>query len=231
MTSDTLDALKTFDAQGMTPRNEIEGRILDAAGRVFGKKGFHDARTAEIAKAAKTTERTLFKYFPSKADLFAAALMPAVVSMTVDEGLQQTRDLWAAASPDFETWHTALVRTRLEQSRKVAPQLRMLIATLCTDEDVRLWFVDAWRDQVWQAAVEALERFQKEGKLRRDISPETAARLIVSVNLGYVLTRFILAPDHPFDDDAEIEANTLLMTECLTPRSKRPRPKTSRKQA
>ncbi len=223
MASDTLDALKTFDAQAKTPRNEIEARILHAAGHVFGEKGFHDARTAEIAKAAKTTERTLFKYFPTKASLFAAALMPAVVSMTVGEGLQQTRDLWAATSPDFETWHDTLVRTRLEQSRKVAPQLRMLIATLCTDDEVRRWFVDAWRDQVWQAAIEALERFQDEGKVRSDIRPETAARLIVSVNLGYVLTRFILAPDHPFDDDAEINANTKLMAECLTPRPQKPR--------
>lgn len=216
MPSDTLDALKTFEANAKSPRNEIETRILDAAGQVFGQKGFHDARTAEIAKRAKTTERTLFKYFPSKASLFAAALMPAVISMTVGEGLQQTQDLWAAKSPDFESWHDALVRTRLEQTRGVAPQLRVLVATLCTDEDVRKWFVDAWQAQVWHAAVEALTRFQAEGKVRSDVRPEVAARLIVSVNLGYVLTRLIIAPEHPFDDDAEIEANTMLMTQCLT---------------
>ncbi|MGD1933852.1 MAG: TetR/AcrR family transcriptional regulator [Candidatus Phaeomarinobacter sp.] len=219
MPSDTLDALKSFDAQVKKPRTDIEARILQAASSIFGEKGFHDARTAEIARSAKTTERTLFKYFPSKANLFAAALMPAVVSMTVVEGLQQTRDLWSAQTPDFETWHDTLVRTRLEQSKKAAPQLRMLIATLCTDDEVRRWFVEAWRDQVWQAAVEALKRFQDDGKVRKDVSPQTAARLIVSVNLGYVLARFVLAPDHAFDDDAEIEANTLLMAECLAPRN------------
>jgi len=215
MASDTLDALKVLRQEAEPPRTEIEMRILAAAGRVFGEKGFHDARTAAIAKAAKTTERTLFKYFPTKAQLFAAALMPAVIAMTVAEGLQQTRDLWEASDLDFETWHETLVRTRLDQSRGIAPQLRMLIATLCTDEDVRRWFVEAWRTQVWRAAVAAVTRFQQEGKIRKDMPPERIARVIVSVNLGYVVTRLLLAPESEFDDDAEISANTSLMTAAL----------------
>ena len=48
---------------------EKRKRILDASVRTFGRQGFHDARIAEIAAAAKVAEGTVYLYFRNKEDL------------------------------------------------------------------------------------------------------------------------------------------------------------------
>jgi AcrR family transcriptional regulator len=60
-------------------------QILEAAFRVFGTRGLHQATLDDIARAAGITKGTIYLYFPSKADLFSAMLkarvndiMPAV---------------------------------------------------------------------------------------------------------------------------------------------------------
>jgi AcrR family transcriptional regulator len=49
-------------------------RILDAAANIMRQHGLAAATTREIARAAELTEAALYKYFPSKADLFLAVL-------------------------------------------------------------------------------------------------------------------------------------------------------------
>ncbi len=44
-------------------------RILDAATRVFARKGVSGATTREIARAARVNEVTLFRYFKNKGEL------------------------------------------------------------------------------------------------------------------------------------------------------------------
>src|SRR5450759_1289431 len=48
---------------------EKRRRILEAAIRTFGQRGFHEARVAEIASAARVAEGTVYLYFRSKEDL------------------------------------------------------------------------------------------------------------------------------------------------------------------
>lgn len=44
-------------------------RILEAAVRTFGRRGFHEAKIAQIAAAAKVAEGTVYLYFKNKEDL------------------------------------------------------------------------------------------------------------------------------------------------------------------
>lgn len=53
---------------------EILNRLVQAAGDEFKEAGFKGATTAAIAMRAEVTEAQLFRYFPSKADLFKAAV-------------------------------------------------------------------------------------------------------------------------------------------------------------
>ena len=48
--------------------------ILEAAQRVFISEGFVQASMDEIAKRSSVTKQTVYRYFPSKAELFEATL-------------------------------------------------------------------------------------------------------------------------------------------------------------
>jgi len=46
--------------------------ILSAAQKVFSRTGYHNARTADIARAAGVAEGTLYNYFASRDEIFTA---------------------------------------------------------------------------------------------------------------------------------------------------------------
>lgn len=53
-------------------------QILEAAFRVFGARGLHQATLDDVAREAGITKGTIYLYFPSKADLFSAMLKARV---------------------------------------------------------------------------------------------------------------------------------------------------------
>jgi TetR/AcrR family transcriptional regulator, fatty acid metabolism regulator protein len=48
---------------------EKRSAVLNAAMRIFARKGFNDATIAEIAKGARVSEATIYEYFTSKEEL------------------------------------------------------------------------------------------------------------------------------------------------------------------
>lgn len=69
-------------------REERRGQILDAAARVFARKGLTGARIADIAAAGEMSQGLIFRYFASKEEVFAAV---------VEDALQSTIGLAQAA--------------------------------------------------------------------------------------------------------------------------------------
>jgi len=53
-------------------------QILEAAFRVFGARGLHQATLDDVARAAGITKGTIYLYFPDKAALFSAMLKARV---------------------------------------------------------------------------------------------------------------------------------------------------------
>jgi AcrR family transcriptional regulator len=61
---------------------EVEGRILDAAGKVFLERGFEGASVEEIAEVARAGKPTIYARFTSKEALFAAVVARKVRANT-----------------------------------------------------------------------------------------------------------------------------------------------------
>ncbi|HWK46059.1 MAG TPA: TetR/AcrR family transcriptional regulator [Stellaceae bacterium] len=53
---------------------EKRGEIIEAARRIVAERGFREAQIAAIATAAGVATGTVYRYFPSKADLFTEVL-------------------------------------------------------------------------------------------------------------------------------------------------------------
>ncbi|MEU3449358.1 TetR/AcrR family transcriptional regulator [Streptomyces thermolilacinus] len=90
------------------PRAVREQQILDAAVRVFGRRGYRAASMEEIAGLAGVSKPLVYLYLHSKEDLFtaclrreAAALKAAVREGADEQGQGVTEGLWAVVTAFF----------------------------------------------------------------------------------------------------------------------------------
>lgn len=59
-------------------KDEVRARILDSALEVFARDGFESATMANIARAAGVGAASIYRYYTSKDELFAAVITPAL---------------------------------------------------------------------------------------------------------------------------------------------------------
>lgn len=58
----------------MSDTTGTKDRMIAAAASLFARSGFHGVTTRDIAQSAQVSEGNIFRYFPSKRDLFLAAI-------------------------------------------------------------------------------------------------------------------------------------------------------------
>jgi len=189
------------------PRSEARSaEILWAAAQLFAERGVERASTREIAARAGTTERTLFKHFGSKEALVRAVVEEAVLMHLAPLSLEGLRRAIGASAADLAGWHRSLLASRL-QAWQGAPELvRLLMAEVLRDASARERFAAHWRSAAWKPLVSLFTSLQADRRLRSDIAPERMARLFLSLNLGYLSARLVLAPAADWDDEAELDA-------------------------
>src|SRR4029079_841882 len=75
--------------QGRPPKDlagDVKARILDAAQRVFLKRGYQSASLDEIAETAPASKPTIYAHFPGKEALFEAVGARVIARLTDFEG-------------------------------------------------------------------------------------------------------------------------------------------------
>jgi TetR/AcrR family transcriptional regulator len=215
----TLRALQGETARYGKPETGREAAILEAATRLFGEKGYKGTPTAKIAAEAGVTERTLFRYFPTKEALYKRVMFPALMSAAIPTELADTGKLFATDSESFPEWHRRILKLRLDVVRKAAPQFRLLLSTLLSDDGVRKNTIELWRSNLWNQAIEAVKRYQKRGHVRSDLSAESIARAVISLNVSYIMARALIAPDAKWgDEDEAIAATVEILLNGVAPR-------------
>jgi AcrR family transcriptional regulator len=69
---------------------DVKARILDAAQRVFLKRGYQSASLDEIAEVAPASKPTIYAHFPGKEALFEAVVGRVLDGLTNFEGFEPT---------------------------------------------------------------------------------------------------------------------------------------------
>ncbi|HEX2546940.1 MAG TPA: helix-turn-helix domain-containing protein [Ramlibacter sp.] len=199
--------MSTSTGRGGRPRSDARtAEILWAAAQLFARQGVAATTTREIAATAQTTERTLFKHFGSKEALVRAVLEEAVLAHLAPLSLQGLTAAISHFAGDLQAWHRALLSSRL-QALATAPELtRLLVAELLRDAKVREHFATHWRPAVWEPLLALFSQLQRSGELRRDVTAEQLVRQFLGVNVGFLLSRLLLASDLAWNDEAEITA-------------------------
>jgi TetR/AcrR family transcriptional regulator len=199
--------LKDFEDEArklMQPATEKERAIVKAAMELITKKGVDGATTAAIARRAGVTEKTLFRYFPSKKDLVRRVLLPPVLGGGLMRAWDEMNEEMRTPSADFKAWYTLFTTHRLTSLARNPQFVGTFLFELANNTELRDGVETVWRERVWGPMRDRLRTMQGEGKVRADIDIDSLARVIHCINLGYFLIRHALKPDPGWNDEYEI---------------------------
>ena len=182
-------------------------RILDAATKVFAKRGFFGAQVAEIARHADVAAGTVYLYFKSKDDLLLS-LFERTMHDAITEGRAALEALDHTVTPVERLRHIARVHLeRLGRDRQLAivfqVELRQSTKFMARLSTTTLRdYLSLLRDVIVDG--------QRAGQLRADINPTLAAKVIFGA-LDEMATNWILSErEYALEHDAEPVMHLLL---------------------
>jgi TetR/AcrR family fatty acid metabolism transcriptional regulator len=157
-------------------------RILDAAVRVFARKGFYATRVSEVARAAGVADGTIYLYFKSK---------DALLVSLFEHRVERLLSFLSNALPEVATASEKLKRIielqlgLLEGERDLAEVITVILrqSTKLMKEHAAPKF-GAYLDVIAAVIAEG----QAAGDMRKDVSPHLAARAIFGALDGIAMT-------------------------------------------
>lgn len=186
-------------------RARLEGtrrtQILEAAAKVFARKGFDRATVTEIARAAGLAEGSIYNYFRSKEELLVN--IPRQLAQPVLTPLVEQASLPRTAE-EMEALLLRMAAAMVERVRSHASFLKVFFSALP-------YLSPAARETYMQLlpvyAASALERVLREGVrrgyLRPELNPVIGARVLPGMLMFFLLVQEVLLGRRivPYDYD------------------------------
>ena len=208
---------KTASAGAAIPADlpESQRRILDAAVVAFAETGFAGTATNEIARRAGVAEGTIFRYYPTKKALLIAAVGLLIKAMTpvVRAGLERLMNHDYGSVEEFVR---EVAVDRLAFAREHTTLVRLIVQEIPFHPELREKFRETALAVAYPLLLRAVTRMQERG-LMAPIDPSSAARMILSVVMGFVLARVFISPDAQWDDEAELDTMARVLGRGLAP--------------
>ena len=182
-------------------REDVAGRIVDAARRLFAERGYSATTTKEIARLADVSETLLFRYHGDKAALFDAVVIQPFQRL-MDEFVAQFPDPTGPGAREASRAFTRQVYELFEANEGLFRAL--LNERLPSSDDMPRPL--AGLDPFFRAAVaQVAQRYRAAG-----IEPPLDLAIGVRIGMGMiassVLLRDHLFPQSPPDRAALIQA-------------------------
>jgi TetR/AcrR family fatty acid metabolism transcriptional regulator len=178
-------------AEAQARRQDLRrSQILEAAARVFARRGFDRATITEIARAARLSEGSIYNYFRSKEDLLihipTRVIQPILLPLTERAPVPVDED-------DLEqlllTFASGIVQRVPERARFLKVFLSALPSLSPAAREKYLELLPVY-------AAGVLEEFLRDGirrgLLRPDVNPVIAARILPGMLLIFVIMQEVL---------------------------------------
>jgi AcrR family transcriptional regulator len=183
-------------------------QILHAASHAFSRSGYRRTGTRDLAAAAGVSEATLFRHFPTKAQLFEdAVIRPFRASIAEIAQRRSDRPADVTQEAPLEAFYDEMLR-RLRQDE------RLLIAGLAalTFEDDDTEFTSL--RQAFSEVVDYLENnYRQQAEVRNlDTDPRLGSRILVGLAIGLALGDRLLFDDDDRTSDDELVAEAARIT-------------------
>jgi AcrR family transcriptional regulator len=168
---------------------ETKAVLLEAAARVFARRGYDGASISEITSEAGLTSGAIYAHYSSKAELFNAAL-ERYAERDFDQFLERS----SAEVPDAIT---AIGATFDHREETEASLLISAIVAARNDPEVAglLRAGLAEREALFRSLIEGA---QESGAVAADLSAEAVSRFCLMVSMGSLMVEALRVdpPDH-----------------------------------
>jgi AcrR family transcriptional regulator len=172
--------------RGRRPTAEVRQDILRAAGALLLDEGMSTFTIERVAQTAGASKTTIYKWWPSKGALALDGYFHAVEQTLA---FPDTGDIAADLTSQLRSFVHLMTKT--PGGRLLAE----LIGQAQTDPDLAAAFSKLYSAERRRLAVEAMERAQERGQIRREVDP----RVVVDQLWGACYNR-LLVPDEPVTD-------------------------------
>jgi AcrR family transcriptional regulator len=172
---------------------ERRNQILDAAARLFARKGYKGATIREIAREAGVAEGTIYNYFDNKHDLLIS--LPQRISWPmVSSFVKSARRRGPATVADDEDRMVQLLQASMSSIQQHTDAVKVLLACIpFMDEEIQAQFLE--QTTLFFTRIFDLEGFLQErievGAFR-PLNTAIAARAFAGMVLIFVLSQEIL---------------------------------------
>ena len=168
-----------------TRSDDKRRRILDAAVRVFARKGYFAARVSDVARRAGVADGTIYLYFRTKEDILVS-LFDDVMKEHVARGRDEVRRTPGAAAKlhKLAARHLRLLGDNPDLA--VVFQVELRQSTKFMERFTASWFKD-----YLELLTAAIEEGQREGSLRAELPKRLLAKALFGA-LDEMVTSWML---------------------------------------
>jgi len=150
-------------------------RILDAAVKVFAKKGYHGAKVAEIAKKAGVADGTIYLYFRNKEDILVS-----LFDEVMQEHIEQARAEIARVEGAPERLRVA-ARHHLKlfsgnEDLAVVFQVELRQSTKFLER-----FTASWLQDYFKLLQNVIAEGQRDGSIRPELPKKLATKALFGI--------------------------------------------------
>lgn len=163
------------------PRSEAADRaILDAAVRLLARDGYQSLRMSDVAEAAAVGKPTLYRRYPSKPDLVAAA----IVALTAGTGPE----------PELpaDTSAALLALLRSTAAALATPGGMTILGSLLAQEQRDPALIAAFRTRVFEPRQAVVGDVLRRGIAVGDVAADAPLPIVIDVLFGALLARAVL---------------------------------------
>jgi TetR/AcrR family transcriptional regulator, fatty acid metabolism regulator protein len=164
-----------------------KSQILDAAARVFGRKGYERATIADIAKQAKLAEGSIYNYFKNKQDLLVS-LPRQLIEPTIEATRARVATDSSAEPLPPEVVLSSIAHDIIFLIRTNAHVIRALVSAL---PNMKQPLREKYLQEVILYVTGLLKEYFRlqigQGIFRQGLNPETLARSFVGMFFPFVM--------------------------------------------
>jgi TetR/AcrR family transcriptional regulator, fatty acid metabolism regulator protein len=200
-----MGADSTTRLNALTDRSIAQGEkrrlILDAAVRVFARRGYHTCRVGEIAEEAGIAHGLLYHYFSSKEEV-----LETIFRETWGELLAAVRAVEESGEPAREQLRQ-VAAILLRAWRRDPDLVRVLVREVARSPEMQRRVAEI--DHAFRALERIVSRGQEDGEFRPDLDPRLASWIVYGA-IEEILTGWVLGQLPDGDDEVALAERTVV---------------------